>query len=199
MSKPTRGIPTRTVVAGVLVLASFLSSFALSRAANRTELLWSAHTVLLPGTIINTGDLIAKRAALPEGSEAYVSQGEVIVGYQVLRPIGAGEFVPASAINRDTRGLINTDVPISVQSSDAPKGLSAGEKVNIYHVSDPHASEKLSPPVLVLAHVYILDIDQKSQSISSAISLTLSVPRINVVRLLAATDAGRIVVVRLHG
>lgn len=199
MSKPRGGISTRTVVASVLVFASFLSSFALSRAANQSKLLWSARTVLLPGTVIHSGDLIPKLAALPEGSDTYIGHDQTIIGYQILRPIGAGEFVPATAINENADGLVNTDVPISVQLSDSPAGLSAGTKVDIYHVSDRNGSEKSITPVLVLAHVYILEIDQKSQSMSNEISMTLSIPKSNVVQLLAATDSGRIVVVRLHG
>jgi len=115
MSKTKGGISSRTIVAIVLVSASFVSSFVLSRAANRTELLWSAHTVLLPGTIIRPGDIELRRAALPEGQQTYVHQSEQIEGYQILRPIGAGEFIPAIAINRDRRGRINTAVPISLQ------------------------------------------------------------------------------------
>ena len=42
-------------------------------------------------------------------------------------------------------------------------------------------------------------IDQKSQSLSGNLSLTLSVPKNEVVRLLTATDSGRIVVVRVNG
>ncbi|MBC7463770.1 MAG: hypothetical protein H7227_05885 [Actinobacteria bacterium] len=199
MNKPRTGIPTRTFVAIVLVIASFISSFVLSRAANRTELLWSAHSVLLPGTVIHPNDLVLRRAALPGGANAYIPQEKLIIGFQILRPVGAGEFIPASAINQDKGGLINIDVPLSVQGSDAPTGLAPGQNVNIYHVESRQPSEKASPPTLVLAGAYILDIDQKSQSMSNSISLTLSIPKVDVVRLLAATDSGRIVVVRLHG
>lgn len=199
MSKLSTKISSRTLIAIALVVASFLASFTLSRAANRTELLWSAHSVLLPGTVIHASDLVSSRAALPGGTDAYVTQNELIVGYQVLRPIGVGELIPSSAINQDKGGSINIDVPISVQGSDMPSGLASGQSVNIYHVEDRQPLEEASAPSLVLADIYILDIDQKNQNMSSAVALTLSIPRADAVRLLAATASGRIVVVRLHG
>jgi hypothetical protein len=199
MNKAKSGISSRTIVAVVLVAASFLSSFVLSRAANRTELLWSAHGVLLPGALIRSGDIELRRAAIPEGAQTYVRQDELIVGFQVLRPIGAGEFIPTSAVNRDQRGRINIEVPISVQSSDLPAGLTAGQKVNIYHVNESQGAEKIGKPSLILGSVYVMNIDQKSQSMSGATSLTLSIAKTEVIELLAATSSGRVVVVLLHG
>jgi hypothetical protein len=199
MSKVNKGISTRTVVSVVLVAASFLSSFVLSRAANQTELLWSAHTVLLPGSLIRVGDIELRRAAFPEAGQTYIRQKDLITGFQVLRPIGAGEFIPAGALNRDPHGQINIEVPLSVQGSDMPTGLSAGQKVNIYHVEDAQGVLKVGPPKLVLRNVYVLSVDQKSQSMSGSTSLTLSVAKSDVIGLLSATSSGRVVVVLLRG
>ena len=199
MRNQKKGVPTRTVVAIALIFASFISSFALSRAANQTELLWSARSVLIPGSKIIANDLALRRVALPDGDAAYAQQDINIVGLQVLRAIGAGELIPISALNKGSSGVANSDVPISVQNSDTPIGLESGEIVNLYHVSDPRLSTKIGPPILVLSHIYIYGIDQKSQSLSGNLSLTLSVPKNEVVRLLTATDSGRIVVVRVNG
>ena len=67
MRNQKKGVPTRTVVAIALIFASFISSFALSRAANQTELLWSARSVLIPGSKIIANDLALRRVALPDG------------------------------------------------------------------------------------------------------------------------------------
>lgn len=199
MRTQKKGVPTRTVVAVVLICASFISSFALSSAANQTEMLWGARSVLIPGSRVNASDLVLQRVALPDGDTAYIKQQISIIGFQVLRPIGAGELIPLGALNKGLSNLANTDVPISVQYSDTPLGLESGEVVNLYHVSDPRLSNKVGLPVLVLSRIYISGIDQKSQSLSGNLSLTLSVPKNEVVNLLTATDSGRIVVVRVNG
>lgn len=199
MRRTKKRVQTRTIAAVSLICASFLSAYALSSTANRTELLWSAKTSLIPGTEISMKDLVAKRAAMPEGSIAYISARRDVEHFLVLRSIGPGEFIPASALSTNAKAIQMSSVPISVHTSDMPFDLQVGEAVNLYHVGDSHLSKEIGPPSLVLSHAFILGIDRKGQNLGVDLTLTISVNAKNIMQVLDATATGRVVVVRING
>lgn len=167
--------------------------------ANRTELLWSAKTSLSPGTEISMKDVVAKRAAIPDGSHAYISIKNDISHFFVRRSIGPGELLPASALIANAKSLQMSAVPISVHTSDMPVDLQSGEAVNLYHVGDSRLSKEIGPPNLVLSHAFILGIDRKGQNLGVDLTLTISVNAKNIMQVLDATASGRLVVVRVNG
>jgi hypothetical protein len=198
MRRSKTRLQTRTIAAVILLCASFLSAYLLSSMANRTELLWSAKTSLLPGSEISIKDLVAKRAAIPDGSAAYISTTSDISHFFVLRSIGAGEFLPVAALSADAKIKMSA-VPISVHESDLPMDLQAGEQVNLYHVGDSHLSKEIGPPELVLTHAFIQGIDKKAQNLGGDLTLTVSVNTKSIMSVLDATASGRVVVVRVNG
>lgn len=182
-----------------LIGASFISAYVLSSMANRTELLWSAKSSLLPGAEISTNDLIAAKASIPAGSRAYISIRRDVTHFHVLRMVGPGELVPANALSQDTNAVEMSSVPVSVQASDMPMDLQTGQAVNLYHVGDSHLSKESGPPRLILSHAYISGIDRKGENLGGDLALTLLVSRRSVLQVLDATASGRVVVVRVNG
>lgn len=166
--------------------------------ANRTELLWSAKTLLVPGSEISLNDLLAKRAAIPGGSAAYISTSIDLSHFYVLRAISPGEFLPATALSAIAKTQVSA-VPISIHASDLPIGLQTGEEVNLYHVGDSRLSKEIGPPELVLSHAYIQGIDRKAQNMGGDLTLTVSVKSKSIMTVLDATATGRVVVVRVNG
>lgn len=154
---------------------------------------------LVQGAKINVGDLVARRVAMPDGDSAYISAARDVRQFMVTKSVGIGELLPASAITRASEMLLMSAVPVSVHSSDLPANLLPGEPINLYHVGDSHLSKEIGPPSMVLSHAYILGIDRKSQNLGGDLTLTISVNIRNVLRLLAATSSGRVVVVRVYG
>jgi hypothetical protein len=189
----------RLFTAITLIAGSFLSAFILSSLANRTQLMWGARAPLTPGHVISSTDIEARRVALPDGDSTYLSVQRQLEGSVVLRSIGIGELVPAVAISRNFQALRTSSLPISVHGSDIPSDLHAGEVVNLYHVGDSRLTQEIGPPRILLSHIYILGIDRKGQNLGGDLSLTLSVNVKNVLDVLGATAAGRIVVVRVNG
>jgi hypothetical protein len=166
--------------------------------ANRTELLWSARTSLVPGSEISMNDVVAKRATIPDGTAAYISTTSDISHLLVIRSVRAGEFLPASALSADAKIQMSA-VPISVHESDLPMDLQAGEQVNLYHVGDSHLSKEIGPPNLILSHAFIQGIDKKGQNLGGDLTLTISVNTKSILPVLDATATGRVVVVRVNG
>jgi hypothetical protein len=199
MKHQKNGNQTRSIIAITLIAASFLSAFILSKAANQTELVWSARSVLSPGTKIGASEILLRRVAIPGGENTYIPQRVPIVNSHVLREIGAGELIPARAISADPLITRQREVPINILSSDSPAGLQSGQVVNIYHVGDPRLNVGIGPPTLILSHVYVIGIDNKSQNMGGNLSLTLSVDVHSILALLNSTSSGRLVVVKVNG
>ncbi len=199
MRRFSKRVPTRPIAAVILICASFLSAYVLSSAANRTELLWSARTALVPGTVISQNELIATRAAIPGGSDTYVSARSDVSNFFVVKSVNPGELLPVSALSANSSKQQMSAVPLSVHTSDMPLDLQIGETVNLYHVGDPHLAKEVGPPILVLSHAFILGIDRKAQNLGADLTLTISVNARNIVQVLDATASGRIVLVRVHG
>ncbi len=199
MRRFSKRVPTRSIAAVILICASFLSAYVLSSTANRTELLWSARTALVPGTAISQNELIAKRAAIPGGSEVYVSARNDVSNFLVVQSVSPGELLPVSALSANSKTQQMSAVPLSVHTSDIPIDLQIGETVNLYHVGDSHLAKEIGPPILVLSHAFILGIDKKTQNLGADLTLTMSVNARNIVQVLDATASGRVVVVRVHG
>lgn len=187
------------MVAVVLIASSFLSAYALSALANRTQLMWGVRTALVEGSKVSYSNLVARRVALPDGDAAYISAEHDISNFMVVKSVEAGELIPASAITQNADARLMSAVPISIHSADVPLALLPGEPINIYHVGDPHLSQEVGAPTLVLAHAFILGIDRNTQNMGGDLTLTISASIKNVIRILAATATGRLVVVRVNG
>lgn len=199
MRRLNKRVQTRYIAAVVLICASFISAYVLSSMANRTVLLWSAKTYLVPGSVISQNDLVAKQASIPGGSDLYISARNEVSNFLVVKAISPGELLPLSALSASSKAQQMSAVPVSVHTSDIPVDLQIGETVNLYHVGDPHLTNEIGPPSLVLSHAYILGIDRKAQNLGADITLTISVAVKSIVQMLDATASGRVVVVRVHG
>ena len=187
------------MLAGTLITASFLSAYFISSSANRSTLFWSARTNLISGTVLSSRDLVAVPAALGHTGEKYAKEKSPLVGFLVLRNIKEGELFPAASLSSEVRLFKFVSVPISVQKGDLPKDLLEGALVSIYQVGDPHLASTISQPILVISKVFVIGIDKSGSNLGGSLSLTLSVPSLEVVNLLKATSAGRLVVIRVNG
>jgi len=194
-----RKIPIRLIFAILLIAVSFLSSYFLSAAANRSELYWVSKSILTPGMTISSNDLTLRRAALDTFAGKYLLASNRFADFVVLNTVGAGELVPVTAISGEAQSLRRSAVPISVSSSDLPTNLAAGEMVNLFQVGDPHSASTITAPRLILKRVFILGINKRGENFGGNISLTLSVRSADILEVLGATSAGRLVVVRING
>lgn len=187
------------MLAGTLIAASFLSAYFISSSANRSTLYWSARTNLISGMVLSSRDVEAIPLSMGQAGEKYAVAKFPLVGLLVLRNIKVGEIVPASSLSSEVHLFNYVSVPISVLKGDLPKDLLEGALVSIYQVGDPHIASTISQPILVMSKVFVIGIDKSGSNMGGSLSLTLSAPGLEVVNLLKATSAGRLVVIRVNG
>jgi hypothetical protein len=187
----------RAIFGAGLLLTSLIAALALTSAANRSVLVWSAKGELAVGDVIASSDLRETKVMLPENSKLYLSSGAKLIGSIVTRKIGAGELIPTDALSRTSKGIDLNSVPLKVAKNDLPGDLQTGQSIDLYILPiSGLASQKSSPTNLVAANLSVEGIDQKSRDLGGDVGVVLKVPQNLVEELLSNVASGRIVLVR---
>lgn len=122
-------------VGGVLliVLSVLLGASIVSR-ADQSIAVWTAARDLPAGATLGDGDVVAVRVRLFDNPQQYLSADAAApVGYVLLRPVGRGEFVPATAITpAGEQGDGTREVTLGVGATHRPADLRPGDVVDVY-------------------------------------------------------------------
>jgi hypothetical protein len=189
---------SRTPLAITLIVASFLSAFFLATFSHRGNDFWIASVDLPPGHQIVVGDIELQHFDLDSSASLYVGKGDDPLGLIVMSSVAPGEIINIRNVSSDNKLFATSAVPISIRTVDLAAGITIGEAIDIYSVIDSQNGEVPVDPLLILGGVRLLSFDQKSKNFGTDAALSVSVEQTQVLRLLAATTHGRLVVVRSH-
>ena len=189
---------SRTPLAITLIVASFLSAFFLATFSHRGNDFWIASVDLPPGHQIVVGDIELQHFDLDSSASLYVGKGDDPLGLIVMNSVAPGEIINIRNVSSDNKLFATSAVPISIRTVDLAAGITIGEAIDIYSVIDSQNGEVPVDPLLILGGVRLLSFDQKSKNFGTDAALSVSVEQTQVLRLLAATTHGRLVVVRSH-
>ena len=189
---------SRTPLAITLIVASFLSAFFLATFSHRGNDFWIASVDLPPGHQIVVGDIELQHFDLDSSASLYVGKGDDPLGLIVMSSVAPGEIINIRNVSSDNKLFATSAVPISIRTVDLAAGITIGEAIDIYSVIDSQYGEVPVDPLLILGGVRLLSFDQKSKNFGTDAALSVSVEQTQVLRLLAATTHGRLVVVRSH-
>ena len=181
-----------------LIVASFLSAFFLATFSHRGNDFWIASVDLPPGHQIVVGDIELQHFDLDSSASLYVGKGDDPLGLIVMSSVAPGEIINIRNVSSDNKLFATSAVPISIRTVDLAAGITIGEAIDIYSVIDSQNGEVPVDPLLILGGVRLLSFDQKSKNFGTDAALSVSVEQTQVLRLLAATTHGRLVVVRSH-
>ena len=190
--------PSRTVLAIILIAASFLSAFFLATFSHRGSDFWVAANDMIPGHQVVSGDLQLQHLDLDSSAALYLAKADTPLGLVVVNKVVQGQIMSIQSVSSSSSRLTASAVPISIRAVDVAAGIERGENVDIYWVVDVRNGEQPVDPVLILGGVALLSYDQKSKNFGTDASLTIAVEETQVLRILSATTHGRLVVVRSH-
>lgn len=189
----------RVIVAATLFLAALLSSFAFAALSDKSSQYWVAAHPIAPGSMLTSEDFRLTSASLAGNSDLYLAEAISPIGLTSSVFIGEGEFIPMTGISEETLAFDAEQVPLNISPSDIPATIQIGEPISLYWVPEPPDSQSLSTPELLLTGIFLRSIDRKSANFGNGLAITVSVDNSQVVRLLAGTSNGRLVVVRSNG
>lgn len=125
------------VLGGILLLVvSVVVGAKVIGAASRTSPVWVAAGDLAAGTVLRAEDLVAADVNLGERGPSYVDAASDLVGRVLDRPIRAGEFLPASALDAVGDGRI---LSVAVTPDHMAPGVGHGSIADLYLVTGKSA------------------------------------------------------------
>jgi hypothetical protein len=188
---------TRTYFAIGLLVISLFAAFAITSKANHSVTVWAASSEIMPGDQINNSNIRATKVFLPESIKQYASTRNTIHNGISTRRIANGELIPMSAISSSFNGEATRSVPLRIARNDLPGDLSPGQVVDIYYLPQANLnSAKELRTELISEAVLVESIDQKSKDMGGEIGIVLKIPEFEVMKILAALNNSRVVVVR---
>jgi hypothetical protein len=156
-----------------------------------TVTLWRANSELALGSPLTGVEAVV--VALNGAQEPYF-RGLVPPSGIVVRPIGAGEFIPSAALSalplEDSRV-----VTVPVDPLHVAIGLNAGDQVDVW--SSPKDAGSVLPPKLVLTGLTVRAVASDVVGTGGEIGVVLLVPVTQVLDLVQAIRAGVIDLVKV--
>jgi hypothetical protein len=184
---------SRLITGISLFIIAILAASLIAKEANRTVYVWASATELAPGNIITQADIKATPVLLPESAKNYLSTSAQIIGTVVKSRVAVGDLIPLAAIASTLDQLTLRAVPITIESTDLPMGLTRGEVIDIYAIptSDPRS---IGEATLLTERVSVSAVSERSNS--GKASVVVSLPQSLVILILSHLADSRLIIVR---
>jgi hypothetical protein len=175
-----------------LLIISLLAATLIAKEANRTVMVWATKNDLAPGELITDGDITPVSALLPESAKNYLSASAQIIGGVVLRQISAGDLIPAEAVTASSESINSKLIPLTVELTDMPLGLSRGDVIDIYAIAK--RDSKITTPELLAANVSVSQVLERNNSGVGSVLVILD--NAQILPTLQLLSDSRIIIVR---
>jgi hypothetical protein len=184
---------SRLITGISLFIIAILAASLIAKEANRTVYVWASATELAPGNIITAADIKATPVLLPESAKNYLSASAQIIGTVVKSRVAVGDLIPLAAIASTLDQLTLRAVPLTIESTDLPMGLTRGEVIDIYAIptSDPRS---IGEATLLTERVSVSAVSERSNSGKASVVVSLS--QSLVILILSHLADSRLIIVR---
>jgi hypothetical protein len=184
---------SRLITGISLFIIAILAASLIAKEANRTVLVWASATELAPGNIITATDIKSTPVLLPESAKNYLSASAQIIGTVVQSRVAMGDLIPLAAITATLDQLTLRAVPLTIESTDLPMGLTRGEVIDIYAIptSDPRS---IGETTLLTEGVSVSAVSERNNS--GKASVVVSLPQSLVILILSHLADSRLIIVR---
>ena len=133
----------RLIIGLLLVLVAAAVGAKVVAGADRSVTIWGLSHDVASGTTLAAADLRQVRVQLYADTPRYLSTTVSPAGQVVNRDLQGGDLLPRSALGPVPAGVL---VPLPVDPSVLPPGLSRGDRVDVYAgpaaTGDPHGTTR---------------------------------------------------------
>jgi hypothetical protein len=179
-----------------LFLIAALAATLIAKEANRTVYVWASTSELAPGNLITESDIKATSVLLLDSAKNYLSASAQIIGSVVQHRISTGDLIPIAAIAASVPGQEQLElraVPLTIESTDLPMGLSRGEIVDIYAI--PTSGQgSITESILISDGITVSAVAERNNS--GKASVVVSLPQSLVLTVLTHLSNSRLIIVR---
>jgi len=183
---------SRRIFAIGAIALSLIGVIGLTSATHTSVPIWAATHELAPGSVIGASDITRIEATLGSAATKYYSAASRLIGNVVTRPVGANEFIPQIALAQAGAATDMRQLPMGIAKSDLPADLGAGDRVDLYGIP----KDVGAAPSIVVADIRVQSVDNKSRDLGGAVTVLFLLHQRDLLSIMDALSAGRIVVVR---
>lgn len=188
---------SRLVTGLSFFIIALLAASLIAKEANRTVYVWASSTELAPGNIITQADIKATPVLLPESAKNYLSASAQIIGAVVKFRVAAGDLIPLAAIASTAEQLDLRAVPLTVESTDLPMGLTRGEVIDIYAIPTSNSTSNprsIVESTLLTERVSVSAVSERNNSGKARV--VVSLPQSLITLILNHLADSRLIIVR---
>lgn len=189
-----------------LLVLSVVGVTAVISGADTTTSVWAAAHPLAAGSVVGADDVHVEHVHLASSSSAgvYLASGSSLVGKVVLRPVGANELIPVTAITSADAAPPRRLVTVAVARFHLPTELQPGDVVDVYLVPGAMSGsvpDAVGAPRLVLPNVLVSSVDDSGLGFggSADVGVALAVSPDAVAGLVGAAAHGALTLVAVPG
>lgn len=195
MATNNKGSQKRLMIAFSLFFASVFASLFFAFMAEKGEDYWSVARPLPMGAVIESGDLTLGKALISFGTDNYLQSSENPVGMLTSRSLHTGELLSKFDLREINSAAPTAQLALSMQASDIPTGITAGDTVSIYQIFESQNNEPLQSPKRILSTSFVVSIDREGFKFGGGAAVTLAIASNQIETLLASKSSGRLVMV----
>ena len=187
----------RLVLGVVLILAAVLGVVSVVLNANRTVTVYAAPTPLAAGTAVSINSLARVDVHVGTPTNLYLTpsngDGEIVI----TRPIGAGEFIPMSALGEPDAGIASVVVPLT---GSIPASVGVGTDVAVWVARPGEKSGTYAASQVLVESAHVVRVVEDERMIGKGgVQLELRIPISQVSAVLdAIANGSQLQVVPLH-
>jgi SAF domain len=190
---------SRMVVAVALFFSSIAASFLIAFISHQGNSYWVVRSPLPAGVRITAEDVALSKATLGRDMDGYLSSGFSPVGKVTKKSFAQGELLHQGALTQSGKALTSESISLPIRATDFPPTVKPGDLVSIYQLHDVRNGESAIAPQLIISQAFVEGISGKDRNFSGDLSISVSLNRVDIPSLLAATTSGRLVIVAIHG
>ncbi|KAB1641156.1 SAF domain-containing protein [Gulosibacter chungangensis] len=179
----------RLLIGSVLVIASVLGVVWVVSAAKQTVPVYVAAVAIAQGDTISEQSLSLVEVPVAGSNELYLSPESLSdAAIITTRPIGAGEFIPLSALGAGD----DASAPVVVAISGAlPENVSTGVAVELWAAAPGERPGTYEPPVVLVQQAQVVRVLESQQLVNNGqVEVELRLPDADLAEVLTALTNG---------
>lgn len=187
------------LVAIALFIASIAASFLIAFTSHQGSSYWVMRSPLPAGARIAAEDVLVSKVTIGRAITGYLPSTLSPIGSITKRSLAQGEILHQGALSKSSKALTSESISLPIRATDFPPTVKPGDFVSIYQLHDVRNGESAIAPQLIISPAFVEGVTGKDRNFSGDLSITVSISRADVPKLLAATTSGRLVVIAIRG
>jgi hypothetical protein len=178
----------RLLGVGAILFSLMLFTLMMGSGADSTA--WMVNQSVPAGAKLTGSMLTLEKVDLGDDASHYFTKSDNLVGQYAQSNLASGDLISTTQVTRTASASGIAYLPIGVLATDISTDIVVGDYVDLYVIP----KDSTTAPALVLSHIYVESVDDKSRSLGGSVEIALALNKSDALIVVQAEAAGRLVV-----